>query len=46
LRRGLRLGRAAPSRPEPHMSTVAAICIVAFLVVMGILNKVEFGHFD
>jgi len=28
------------------MSTVAAICIVAFLAVMAILNKAEFGHFD
>jgi len=28
------------------MSTIAAICIVAFLVVMAVLNKVEFGRFD
>jgi hypothetical protein len=32
--------------PEPPMSSIAAICIVAFLVVMALLNKIEFGHFD
>jgi hypothetical protein len=47
LRRRPAFARAAPYlEPERAMSTVAAICIVAFLVVMGILNKVEFGHFD
>ena len=43
--------RAAPepAQPEagaPPMSTVAALCIIAFLVVMAVLNKVEFGRFD
>jgi hypothetical protein len=34
------------AEPEPAMSTIAAICIVAFLAVMAVLNKVEFGRFD
>lgn len=34
------------SQPERAMSTVAAICVIAFLAFMAILNKVEFGHFD
>lgn len=32
--------------PERLMSTIAAIAIVLFLLVMAVLNKVEFGRFD
>jgi hypothetical protein len=46
LRRRPPFARAAPRSPERPMSTVAAICIIAFILVMGVLNKVEFGRFD
>ncbi len=47
MRHGPRFVRAALSfDPERAMSTVAAICIVAFLAVMALLNKFEFGRFD
>ena len=34
------------TEPERPMSYIAAACIVAFLAVMAILNKAEFGRFD
>lgn len=37
---------SAAAKPERLMSTIAAIAIVLFLVIMAVLNKIEFGKFD
>ena len=46
-----RAGRPSIEPPHsltgaPDMSTVAALCIVAFLAVMALLNRIEFGRVD
>ena len=46
-------GARQPSLERPHsptrstaMSSIAAICIIAFIAALALLNRIEFGRVD